>query len=61
MRLSEWGAAAPIPAAAGSPSVLAVAEATLTRSERRPNPDCWVSWGEDPGSRWVILPRPRRA
>jgi hypothetical protein len=54
MRLSEWGAVAPIPAAAG-PKVLAVAEATLATLGATPDPDCWVAWGEDPGVRWVLL------
>lgn len=54
MRLSEWGALAPIPAAAG-PKVLAVAEATLATLGATPDPDCWVAWGEDPGVRWVLL------
>jgi len=54
MRLSEWGAMAPIPAAAG-PNVLAVAEATLATLGATPDPHCWVAWGEDPGVRWVLL------
>ncbi len=54
MRLSEWGAAAPIPGA-GSPNVLAVAEATLATLGATPDPDCWVAWGEDPGVRWILL------
>ena len=54
MRLSEWGAVAPLPAAAG-PKVLAVAEATLATLGATPDPDCWVAWGEDPGVRWVLL------
>ena len=54
MRLSDWGAAAPTRAAAGS-KVLAVAEAALITLGATPESDCWVSWGEDPESRWVIL------
>ena len=54
MRLSEWGAMAPIPAATG-PNVLAVAEATLATLGAAPDPHCWVAWGEDPGVRWVLL------
>ena len=54
MRLSEWGAMAPIPAAVG-PNVLAVAEATLATLGATPDPHCWVAWGEDPGVRWVLL------
>lgn len=54
MRLSEWGAVPPIPAAA-APNVLAVAEATLATLGAEPDPDCWVAWGEDPGVRWVLL------
>src|SRR5450759_5474284 len=54
MRLRDWGAVAPIPAAAG-PKVLAVAEATLATLGATPDPDCWVAWGEDPGVRWVLL------
>jgi hypothetical protein len=54
MRLSDWGAAAPTRAAAGS-KVLAVAEAALITLGATPESDCWVSWGEDPESRWVIF------
>ena len=54
MRLSDWGAAAPTQAAAGS-KVLAVAEAALITLGATPESDCWVSWGDDPESRWVIL------
>ena len=54
MRLSDWGAAAPTQAAAGS-KVLAVAEAALLTLGATPESDCWVSWGDDPESRWVIL------
>lgn len=54
MRLSEWGAAAPTREAAG-PKVLAVAEAVLVTMGAMPDSDCWVSWGDDPGIRWVLL------
>ena len=54
MRLSDWGAAAPTPAAAGG-KVLAVAEAALITLGAAPEFDCWVSWGDDPESRWAIL------
>ena len=54
MRLSEWSAVAPTREAAG-PKVLAVAEAVLATLGATPDSDCWVSWGDDPGVRWVLL------
>lgn len=54
MRLSEWSAAAPNREGAG-PSVLAVAEAVLATLGATLDSDCWVSWGDDPGVRWVLL------
>jgi hypothetical protein len=54
MRLSEWSAVAPIREAA-APKVLAVAETALATLGATPDPDCWVSWGEEPGVRWVLL------
>jgi hypothetical protein len=54
MRLSEWRATAPTPEAAG-PKVLAVAEVVLATLGATPDADCWVSWGDDPGGRWVLL------
>lgn len=54
MRLSEWSAVAPIPGAVGQ-KVLGVAEAALATLGAMPDPDCWISWGEDPGVRWVLL------
>jgi hypothetical protein len=54
MRLSEWGAAAPTREAAGS-KVLAAAEAALRSLGATPDPDCWISWGDDPGVRWALL------
>ncbi len=54
MRLSEWSARAPTPEAVG-PKVLAVAEAVLATLGATPDSDCWVSWGDDPGVRWVLL------
>lgn len=54
MRLSEWSAAAPTREAVG-PKVLAVAQAVLATLGAAPDSDCWVSWGDDPGGRWVLL------
>ncbi len=54
MRLSEWSATAPTREAVG-PKVLAVAQGVLATLGATPDPDCWVSWGDDPGSRWVLL------
>ena len=54
MRLSEWSAAAPNREAAGT-RVLAVAGAVLATLGATPDSDCWVSWGDDPGVRWVLL------
>lgn len=41
MRLSDWGAAAPISEAAG-PKVLAATEAVLATLGATPDSDCWV-------------------
>jgi len=54
MRLSEWSAAAPNREAVGT-RVLAVAGAVLATLGATPDSDCWVSWGDDPGVRWVLL------
>jgi hypothetical protein len=54
MRLSEWSAAAPTREAVG-PKVLAVAQAAVATLGATPDSDCWVSWGDDPGGRWVLL------
>ena len=54
MRLSEWSAAAPTRDAAG-PKVLAVVEMVLATLGATSDSDCWISWGDDPGGRWVLL------
>ncbi len=55
MRLTEWQAAAPTPASLG-PDVLDVVTpvlAALGAPDR--DPHAWMVWGEDPGTRFVVL------
>ncbi len=54
MRLSEWQSRSPnrdsMAAKVVAPAIEAVA---LLGAER--DPDCWISWGEDPDARYTIL------
>ncbi|HEX8940223.1 MAG TPA: hypothetical protein VF763_08660 [Candidatus Limnocylindrales bacterium] len=54
MRLLEWRAEAPTRDALG-PRVLAVLQPVLGALGLPADPDCWVSWGDEAGSRFAIL------
>ena len=54
MRLSEWCEQAPIPGCVSAP-VMALVERLLSDLGVGPDTDCWVIWGEDPGTRYTIL------
>ena len=54
MHLSDWRGRAPHKDAL-SPKVLAVVEPVLTTLGSDPDPRCWVSWGEDPAARYLVL------
>jgi hypothetical protein len=54
MRLSEWMAAAPHKDSF-APKVAAVVEPMLTMLGCLPDPSCWVAWGDDPRTRYVIF------
>ena len=54
MRLSEWSAVAPTPGAV-APKVMAIAGAALATLGFQPDADCWITWGDDPTVRWVVL------
>lgn len=58
MRLSEWRAAAPTRDAM-TLKVVAVIEPVIGAMGSRPDPHCWVAWGDDPSVRYtVFLPLP---
>jgi hypothetical protein len=54
MRLSDWRGEAPTREAIGQ-KVLAVIEPVLANLGCQSDPECWVAWGDDPGSRYSIL------
>ncbi len=54
MRLSEWSAEAPAPEAVTA-KVLRVVETVLATFGCDPDPECWVTWGDDPAARWGLL------
>jgi len=54
VRLSEWCASAPSGDAV-SPKVLAVVEPILAVLGAGPDPACWVTWGDEPATRWGLL------
>ncbi len=54
MRLSEWRSGAPNREALG-PRVTAVLEPVLGALGAGPDPELWVVWGEDPGTRYTML------
>jgi hypothetical protein len=54
MRLSGWVEIAPRPDAM-TPKVLAVVEPMLVMLGSEPDPECWVSWGDDPSMRWSVF------
>jgi hypothetical protein len=53
MRLSEWRTNAPVKDALG-PRVLAVVVPVLGVLDVEADPQAWVHWGDDPGSRYTI-------
>jgi hypothetical protein len=54
MRLSEWMSAAPHKDSF-APKVVAVVDPMLTMLGCEPDPSCWIAWGDDPGTRYVIF------
>ena len=54
MRLSEWCASTPARDAV-SPKVLAVVEPVLASLGASRDPACWVTWGDEPATRWGLL------
>jgi hypothetical protein len=54
MRLSEWRAAAPTKDA-GGPKLAALVDPVLAGLGIESDPECWIVWGEDPGTRHTIL------
>ena len=54
MRLSEWRDQAPFPGSVAT-KVLATIESTLSVLGGEKDPRCWVVWGDDPGSRYMLL------
>ncbi len=54
MRLSEWCASTPARDAV-SPKVLAVVEPVLAALGAARDPACWVTWGDEPATRWGLL------
>ena len=54
MRLSEWQARAPYRDSVAE-KVLAPARDALELLGAERDPDCWISWGDDPQARWAVL------
>ena len=54
MRLSEWRKAAPHKDA-GSAKLAAIVDPVLTSLGAEPDPQAWVAWGEEPGTRHTVL------
>jgi hypothetical protein len=54
MRLSAWRAEAPKRESV-SAKVMAALEPLLATLGGEPDPECWVAWGEDPGTRYTVL------
>ena len=54
MRLSEWCAQAQFRDSVAM-KVLATVESTLSVLGGEKDPRCWVLWGDDPGSRYMLL------
>ncbi len=54
MRLSEWCASTQALDAV-SPKVLAVVEPVLAALGAARDPACWVTWGDEPATRWGLL------
>jgi hypothetical protein len=54
MRLSEWRATASSPESLGPAVELAVVS-VLTSLGAKPDPDCWILWGDDLLVRWFLM------
>lgn len=54
MHLRDWRGRTPHKDAL-TPKVLAVLEPVLVSLGSDPDPRCWVSWGDDPASRYLVL------
>jgi len=54
MRLSEWPKRAPHKESM-APKVLAVLKPVLSSLGAKPDPSCWVAWGDDPAARYTVL------
>jgi hypothetical protein len=54
MRLSEWQARTSHRDSM-TDKVLAPARDALALLGGEPDPECWITWGDDPGARWTIL------
>ena len=54
MRLSEWPKRAPHKESM-APKVLAVLKPVLSGLGAKPDPSCWVAWGDDPAARYTVL------
>ena len=54
MRWSGWRAKAPFKDSV-APKVLATVDAALAGLGAGPDPECWVIWGDDPRSRYMLL------
>ena len=54
MRWSGWRAKAPFKDSI-APKVLAVVDTALSGLGADPDPECWVVWGDDPRSRYMLL------
>src|SRR5512140_3838353 len=54
MRLGEWQSRSPNQESMAA-KVLAPATEALALLGADPDPECWISWGDDPGARYAIL------
>lgn len=54
MRLSQWSASAPAGEAVAA-TVMAVVTDILATLGAAGDPECWVTWGEQPAARWGLL------
>lgn len=54
MRLSEWRSRSPDRDAMAAKVMASATEALALLGAER-DPDCWISWGDDPGVRYTIL------
>ncbi len=54
MRLSGWRARAPSRDSV-APKVFEVVEAALSALGAEPDPECWIAWGDDPATRYLVL------